>query len=313
MNEVRITGIGSYLPRRMLETKDLPPLDKPVTDEEVGRIGVHRRGWAGEGEGIAEMAARAAERALERAGVPAASLDLVILANWTQRRYIPEFAPKVQRLLGASRAFAFDVCCACAGFATGVSIAQAYLQQPRYRRALVVASETTSQRGRPASKSTLIFGDAAGAFVLEREATRGGRLLGVEVISDGEHAEIMDVNDAGHVRTHLEQKALNALAAKSFADASAAVLARAGVRLEDVDWVVPHSGTAGIQATLVKTLGVPASKVLSNFAKVGNVSSAAIPVALDEHVQSGAISAGQLVLSPTTGTGWYAGAMLYTV
>src|SRR5437660_100005 len=148
MRPVSITGIGSYLPRLMHTKETLPALDSPATEEEIQKIGVHRRGWAGEGEGIAEMAVRAAERALERAQVDAASLDMIILANWTQRRYIPEHAPRVQELLGAKKAFAFDVSTACAGFVYGVSTAHGFLQNPRFKRALVIASETTSKRGR---------------------------------------------------------------------------------------------------------------------------------------------------------------------
>ncbi len=307
-----ITGIGSYLPRRMLEDGDVP-LDEPMAAEEREKIGVRRRGRAGEGESIPEMAAAAARRALARAALDPEDLDVVILANWTQRRFLPDFAPRLQALLGARRAFAFDVGTACAGFVYGLAIARAFLREARFRHALVVAAETTSQRGRPGSKSMLIFGDGAGAFVLERGAERGGQLIDTELQTDGAYFDMMEIDAAGHVKTKLPQRELNALAAKSFAQASRRLLERNGLRLDDLDWIVPHSGTAGIQATLVRALEVPAEKVLSNFASIGNVSSAAIPLALDEHVTSGRIAPGSLILSPTTGSGWYAAAMLYTV
>src|ERR1700677_2363929 len=137
MRPVFITGLGSYLPKQMHTSESLPPLDSPVTDAEVERIGVRRRGWAGDGEGIAEMAVAAARTALGRAEMDPAALDGIVLANWTQRRYIPEFAPKVKQLLGASRAFAFDVSTACAGFVHGVAILHGFLQNPRFSRALV--------------------------------------------------------------------------------------------------------------------------------------------------------------------------------
>lgn len=312
MHDIRITGLGSYLPRTSHTNETLPPLDKPVTAEELAKIGVVRRGWAGPDEGIAEMAAAAARRALERAGTSAADLDVIILANWTQRRFIPEFAPKLQNLLG-SRALAFDVSGACTGFIIGLGIAHGYMQTPRFSRALVVASETTSQRGRPASKSTLVFGDAAGAFVLEKGANRGGKLIDWEVATHGDQHHIMSINEAGHVVTNIPQKELNQLAARSFAEASGRILARNGMKLADVDWVVPHSGTAGIQATLIKTLEVAPEKVLTNYATVGNTSSASIPVALDEFIGRGIIKPGQKILSPSTGTGWYSAALLIEV
>jgi 3-oxoacyl-[acyl-carrier-protein] synthase-3 len=313
METISITGMGSYLPRLMHTDETLPALEKPLTAEEQAKIGVHRRGWAGDGEGIAEMAAHAARRALGRAEVDPASLDFLILANWTQRRYIPEFAPKLQALIGAPRAFGFDVSCACAGFVYGVGIAQGFLQNPRFRRGLVVASETTSVRGRPRSKSTVIFGDGAGAFVLEKDAGRGGEVLDLELTTDGTHHHIMEVNEEGWVRTHIAQRELNELAARTFLDASSRVLERAGMTIGDVDWVVPHSGTAGVQATLIKVLGVDPERVLTNFPIVGNLSSAAIPVSLDHFVREGKIRPGQTILSPTTGTGWYGAAMLYRV
>src|SRR5438477_4585964 len=107
-HDVRITGLGSYLPARMHDNASLPALDEPIAPGDLARIGVYRRGWAGSGEGIAEMAVIAARRALARAGVDAADLDAVILANWTQRRYLPDFAPAVAQRLGARRAFAHD-------------------------------------------------------------------------------------------------------------------------------------------------------------------------------------------------------------
>ena len=312
-HDVRITGFASYLPERMLDNDALPPLDAPIAAAELARIGVHRRGWASPGEGIAEMAATAARRALGRAGVAPAEIDVVIVANWTQRRYLPEFAPRVVRLLGADRAFGHDLGCACAGFLYGIGTASELLRNPRYRRALVVASEQTSQRARPGSRGTLILGDAAGAFVLERPPGRGGRLLDYELACDGNHAAIMEITDDGWVHTHIAQRELCELAAHSIAELAARVLARNRRSLADVTWVIPHSGTAGVQAAIVRALGLPAERILSNFAEVGNVSSASIPVALDHFVATGRVRPGDVVLSAAVGGGWYAAAALYTV
>jgi len=313
MVPISITGIGSYLPRRMLSNDDLT-LDKPVTEEQLAKLGVTSRGWAGEGESIPEMAAAAGLRAMERAGITADELDLIVLANWTQRRFIPDFAPKLQALLGAPQAFAFDVSTACAGFAFGAGVAQGFLQNPRHRRCLLVASETTSSRARPHSKATLVFGDAAGAWILERGEVEGaGRLIDLELMTDGTKFDAMGVNEEGHVYTSIDQKSLQQLAIHSFRTATEAVLTRNGLTLDDLDWIVPHSGTAGIQALLLRTLEVDPAKVLINFPRIGNVSSAAIPASLDEFVSRGVVKPGDLVLSPTTGTGWYAAAMLYRV
>ena len=314
-HDVRITGFASYLPRVMHSNTTLPALDEPIAPADLDRIGVHRRGWAGDGEGVAEMAASAARRALMRAGIAPADLDLVILANWTQRRYLPEFAPRVKQLLGAHRAFAHELGCACAGFLYGLGTAREFLRNPRYRYALVVASEQTSRRARPGSRGTLILGDAAGAFVLERtsDGGRGGRLIDYELDCDGQHAGIMEITEAGWVQTHIAQRELCALAASSIREVSGRLLARNRLTLGDVTWVIPHSGTAGVQAAIVRELELPAAQILTNYASVGNVSSASIPVALDHFVAPGTVRPGDVVLSAAVGGGWYAAAALYTV
>jgi 3-oxoacyl-[acyl-carrier-protein] synthase-3 len=313
-HDVRITGIGSYLPALMHTNSTLPALEEPVAEADLARIGVFRRGWASSSEGIAEMAAQAARRALAQASLAAADLDLVILSNWTQRRYLPDFAPRLKSLLGADRAFAHDLGCACAGFLYGVGTAMEFLRNPRLRRALVVASEHTSQRARPGSRGTLILGDAAGAFVLERVDTpRGGRLIDYELAADGAQAAIMDIDADGWVHTHISQRELCGLAARSIREVSGRLLARNRRTLGDVTWVIPHSGTAGVQAAIVRELEIPPERILTNFASVGNVSSASIPVALDHFVGAGQVRPGDLVLSAAVGGGWYAAAALYTV
>jgi 3-oxoacyl-[acyl-carrier-protein] synthase-3 len=313
-HDVRITGFGSYLPAVMHTNDTLPPLDEPIEAADLARIGVHRRGWAGDGESIADMAVLAGRQALDRAQLTADELDLVIVANWTQRRYLPEFAPTVKLRLGARRAFAHDLGCACAGFLYGLGTASEFLRNPRYQRALVVASEHTSRRARPGSRGTLILGDAAGAFVVERAPAGGsaGQLIDYELASDGEHAQIMDITDDGWVTTHIAQRDLCALAARSIAGVSSRLLARNRLTLADVTWVIPHSGTAGVQAAIVRVLELPPERFLTNYADVGNVSSASIPVALDHFVAEGRVKPGDLVLSAAVGGGWYAAAALYT-
>ncbi len=316
MQPLAITGIGSYLPRLLHTNETLPPLDTPMSADELRRIGVERRGWAGPDEGIAEMAAAAGARALERAGVDASSIDVIVLASWTQRRYIPEFAPKLKQLLGADRAIAFDVCMACAGFLYGIGITHGLLQHAGRSRALVIGSETTSQRARPGSKATVILGDAAGAFVIERAdvaAGRGGRVIDYELATDGSQHAIMDVSPEGWVRTHIEQRELNSLAGRSMANVARKILDRQGISINDVRWVVPHSGTAGVQAVVADALGADRERILTNYQWIGNVSSASIPNALDDFMSKGVIRAGDLVLSTAVGTGWYSAAALYTV
>ncbi|HYQ14690.1 MAG TPA: hypothetical protein VEQ58_03000, partial [Polyangiaceae bacterium] len=149
MAELFITGLATYLPRRSVTNSELAPLDPPHTLAEMDRVGVRARGIAADDEDTMFMALDAAGRALQRAEVSAESLDFVILANWSERRYVPDLAPRLQHELGARRAFAFDVCCACAGFLYGLTVAHGYLQNPRFTRGLVVASDRATRHVRP--------------------------------------------------------------------------------------------------------------------------------------------------------------------
>lgn len=310
MLEVRMTGLGTYLPRDIVDNQRMPPLDPPITLDAMDRLGILSRGRAADDEDVLTMALGAAERALSEAQVEARDLDFLILANWTERRYVPDFAPRIQDALGARRAFAFDVCGACCGFVFGLSIAQGYLQNPRYRRGLVVASDRSSRRMRPGTRATLVFGDAAAAAVVEREASRGARLLDFELHSDGSQHGIMDVDADGYLRPHIKQQDLRPLAARTMTEACLGLLDRQRLSLSDIDWVVPHSGTAGIQATMAEHLGIARDKVLTNLPVIGNVTTASVPCALRHFKDLGTIAEGDVILSVAVGLGWHYAAML---
>lgn len=313
MAELFVTGLGTYLPRRSVTNPELPPLEPPHTLTDMDRVGVRARGIAADDEDVLFMALRAAERALARAEVDAPSLDFLILANWSERRYVPDFAPRVQHALGARRAFAFDVGCACAGFLYGLSLAHGYLQNPRFRRGLVLASDTSTRRLKPGSRANLVFGDAAAAMVVERDAGRGSRLIDYELRTDGAYSGIMDVGPDGYLNPKIKQRELNDLAGRSLAAVSRSLLERNGLGLADVDWLLPHSGTAGVQAMLAEHLGASPERTLNNLADVGNVTTASIPVALDHFVSAGTLKRGDRILSAAVGLGWQSCAVLYTL
>jgi 3-oxoacyl-[acyl-carrier-protein] synthase-3 len=313
MTELRITGLGTYLPERSVTNAELSPLDPPHSLADMDKVGVRARGIAGDHEDVLFMATEAARRALARARVEPASLDFVILANWSERRYVPDFAPRVQHALGAERAFAFDVGCACAGFLYGLSMAHGYLQNPRYSRGLVVASDRSTRRLRPGSRANLVFGDAAAAMVVERDVARGMRLIDYELRTDGARHGIMEVDGGGYLDPKIKQRELNQLAGRTLAEVSRALLERNGLGLDDVDWILPHSGTAGVQAMLAEHLGASPAKTLTNLADVGNVTSASIPVSLAHFIEQGVLKPGDRILSAAVGLGWQYCAVLYTL
>lgn len=313
MAELRITGLATYLPERLVGNRDLPELDPPHSLADMDRVGVFSRGIASDGEDALTMAERAARRALERANVSADSLDFVILANWSERRYVPDLAPRLQHALGASHAFSFDIGCACAGFVYALTLAHGYLQTPRFRRGLLVSADRSTRRIRPRTRATLVFGDAAAAAVVERDVEHGSRLLDYELRTDGSQNQIMVVDQDEYLLPKIRQKELNQLAGRSLASVCHGLLSRNRLTLDDIDWIVPHSGTAGVQAMLAEHLGAPPEKTLNNLAEVGNVTSASIPVALEHFTRLGKLKPGDRILSAAVGLGWqYCGA-LYTL
>jgi 3-oxoacyl-[acyl-carrier-protein] synthase-3 len=311
--DIRITGLASYLPRHIVSNADLPALDPPQSIEEIDKVGIFGRGVADDDEDVAEMAIRASRAALEQAEVDPENLDFIVLANWTERRYVPDFAPRIQHRLGARRAFAFDICCACSGFVYGLSIAHGYLQNGRYQRGLVVASDRSTRLVRPRSRGTLVFGDGAGAAVVERGPGDGGRILDFELRTDGAFNDIMDVGPEGFLRSHIKQKDLNDLAGRTMAEISRSLLARNRLTLDDIDFIVPHSGTAGVQAMVARHLEIDPAKILTNLPQIGNVTTASIPAALRWFLDKGTIQPGHRLLSASVGLGWQYVAMLYSL
>ncbi|HEV8548282.1 MAG TPA: 3-oxoacyl-[acyl-carrier-protein] synthase III C-terminal domain-containing protein [Polyangiaceae bacterium] len=310
MRELFVAGIGTYLPRRELGNAEMLEQFRELGPADLERIGVASRRVASDAEDVPAMAVAAAERALEQAETTAEALDFLLLVNWSERRYVPDLAPRVQALLGARRAFAFDLGCACAGFVYGLSIAHGYLQTPRFSRGLVVASDHSRRRVRPGSRAGLLFGDGAAAAVVTAVPGRGFRLVDYELLTDGERNDIMDVDAEGFLVTHVRQRALNELAVASLVKAGQAVLARQKLAFSDVDFIVPHSGTAGIQGMLGGALGLTPAKILTNLPLIGNVTAASIPMALEHFMNAGTLRQGQRVLLLAVGLGWQSVAAL---
>jgi len=304
MRNLTITGLGTYLPSRELGNADLLELHSELAPADLERIGVVSRRVASDTEDVPHMAVAAAKRALERAATPPESLDFLILVNWSDRRYVPDVAPRVQELLGARKAFAFDVGCACAGFIYALSMAHGFLQTARFSRGLVLASDRSRKRLRPGSRAELLFGDGAAAVVVAAGAERGYRLIDYELGTDGARNDIIDVDADGYLVTHVRQRVLNELAVTSLVKVGQRLLARQQLTFDDVDFIVPHSGTAGIQAMLGSALNLTPAKILTNLPSVGNLAATSIPVALEHFVNAGTLRAGQRVLLLAVGVGW---------
>jgi 3-oxoacyl-[acyl-carrier-protein] synthase III len=309
---LRFAGLGHYYPRNVRRHEGgVTIAGRSYQAADVAELGVQSLHVAAEDETLEYMAVSAARAALDSAGLPPAQADLVVLANWTERQWVPETAPAVAAGLGADGALAFDVCGACTGFVLAVQTASALLMaHPGWRHAVVVAADRFTHRTKPGTRGQLVFGDAAGAVVLEKgEPDEEGGLLDSVLDCDAAEAGTVTVRPPeGWVRPLPE---LIQLAIQSSKSVASNLLERNELKISDIDWLVPHPGNNAIHSGVRDGLDLPGEKFLTNFATCGNTGSASIPIALSEFSQAGVIRPGDLVLSTAVGSGWYYGGLLY--
>lgn len=307
------TGFGHYYPRTLVHNSDLADSigGSAVDQAVIGSVEVRSRHVAADDETIDFMAARAAAAALERAGRVPGEVDLLVLGNWTERQLVPELAPQVAVRLGAKRALAFDVCGACTGFVHGVQTAAALLAaNPSWRVAVVVCSEYFSRRVRPGSKGTLVVGDAAGAAVLEKRGPGAGRgLIDSLLHSAGESAEAVTVRPPlGWIKSKPE---LVELGIASNTAVAGQLLERNNLKIDQIDWFVPHPGTGPIHAAVRERLGIDPERFVTTFETRANTGCASIPATVSEHLEKGLFRHGDLCLTPAVGSGWFYGGLLF--
>jgi 3-oxoacyl-[acyl-carrier-protein] synthase-3 len=314
-----IAGVGGYLPERVLTNDDLARMVDTSDEWIVERTGIKRRHLAADGETTADMAERAARGALAQAGIDGSEVDLIVLATATPDRTFPATATIVQARIGATRGAAYDIHAVCSGFLYALAAADNALVRGQAKTALVIGAETFSRILDWSDRSTcVLFGDGAGAVVLRGEASNGeARPRGVMetyLRSDGRYGDLLYVDGGpattktvGHLKMQGSQVFRHAVA--NLAEAVDSVLERAGVKAEEIDWLVPHQANKRILDAVAKKLGLDPSKVVSTIADHGNTSAASVPLALDAAMKDGRIKRGDLVLMEAMGGGltWGAG------
>lgn len=317
----RITGTGSYLPPRRLTNDDLArqlAADGVETSDQwiVERTGIRARHFAAPDVGASELAVEAARRALEAAKVEAKSIDLIIVATSTPDMVFPSTACLVQQKLGIAGCPAFDVQAVCSGFVYGLTVADSMIRTGAARRALVIGAEVFSRILDFKDRTTcVLFGDGAGAVVLEASETPG--ILASELHADGRHVDILCVpghvsggNVLGDPLLKMDGQAVFKLAVGVLEDVARSVLARAGRHDSDIDWLIPHQANIRIMQSTAKKLKLPMDKLIVTVDEHGNTSAASIPLALDAAVRAGKILPGDTVMLEGVGGGFTWGAVL---
>ncbi|WP_126176560.1 beta-ketoacyl-ACP synthase III [Tsuneonella rigui] len=316
-----VVGSGSALPARAVSNAEMAEMVDTSDEWIVERTGIRNRHIAAEGETTATLAADAARKAIEAAGLAPADIGLIVLATATPDQTFPATATKVQDLLGCHGGIAFDVAAVCSGFLYALATADSMLRTGMAKRALVIGAETFSRILDWEDRTTcVLFGDGAGAIVLEaREVDEDGPgVIFSQLHADGAHNELLyvdgGVSTTGTVgKVRMKGREVFRHAVTNLASVLETVLKETGFTAEDIDWVVPHQANARILDATARKLGLPAEKVVVTVDQHANTSAASVPLAFDAAVRDGRIKPGDLVMLEAMGGGFTWGASLVRI
>jgi 3-oxoacyl-[acyl-carrier-protein] synthase III len=316
-----ILGTGSELPSKVVTNHDLEKMVETSDEWITVRTGIKERRVLEEGKGNADMAFRAAQRALKDAQMQATELDAIIMGTVTPDYPFPSSACVLEDMLGARNVFSFDVGAACSGFLNALSVADSFIRTGQINNALVVGSDALSRLLNWQDRGTcILFGDGAGAVVLGA-SQNGSGILSTRLRTDGSYVKQLYVPAGGSLKPATPEtvqrnehtitmngKEVFKIAVRSMEEISRQALVEADVQVSEVSLVIPHQANRRIIVALAERLGIPMGRVMVNLEKYGNTSAASIPVALDEAKRQGRIKPGDIVLLNAFGAGFAWGA-----
>ncbi|MCM0760919.1 ketoacyl-ACP synthase III [Sporomusa sphaeroides DSM 2875] len=315
-NCVGILGTGSYVPEKVITNHDLAKMIDTSDDWIVERTGIRERRVVKEGESTLDLAVKAAEKALQDAGVTAAELNAIIVATVTPDMPFPSVACLVQEKIGARNAAAFDITAVCAGFIYALATGSMFIYTGNYKKVLVIGAETMSAITDWSDRNTaILFGDGAGAVILGK-TTPGYGVLSLHLGADGSGSDLLKVPAGGTRLPVSEEIVANRLhfirmdgnevfkfAVKVMGEAAKQVLEKANLSTDNIAYLVPHQANLRIIQSAAKRLRLPMDKVVVNVDKYGNTSAASIPIALDEAAKSGKFKNGDIIVMVGFGGG----------
>lgn len=314
---ILMTAVGGYLPEKVITNEALAEFVDTDDSWIRQRTGITQRHIVAEGELTSDMACAAASQALEQAALNASDIDVIIVATTTPDDTFPATAAAVQRKLEAFNAFAFDVQAVCAGFVYALTVAESLLYAGKGRRALVIGAESFSKLLDWEDRTTcVLFGDGAGAVILESADNADGYgILSSALHTDGRYRDILYVDGGpSHNQTvgHVKMKGQDVFrhAVEKLASSMNEVIEKAGVREQDIDWLIPHQANIRIIDGMQKKLGLPSDKVVRTVSEHANTSAASIPLALNTAVRDGRVQSGHLLAFEAIGGGLSWGAAL---
>ena len=323
MTRARIIGTGCYAPKRVLTNADLARMVETSDEWIVQRSGIRQRHIVDDGEATSDLAVRAAQQALERAGLVPEDIDFIAVGTTTPDMLFPSVGNIVQHRLGCRRAGSVDLLAACAGSIYSLATGAQFVQTGKYRRVLCIGAETLSRITDFTDRGTcVLLADAAGAAVLEAtEEDRG--ILDVDLYSDGRYWDLLYMPGGGsrHPATHetvdarmhyakMKGSEVFKVAVRMFAECTEKILSRNGFTADDVNLFIPHQANLRIIEAACKRVRLPMERVFVNVDRYGNTGAASVYVALEEALAAGRIKRGDLVMLAAFGGGFAWGAVL---
>ncbi|MFN7730195.1 MAG: beta-ketoacyl-ACP synthase III [Bdellovibrio sp.] len=325
MYRTRIAGTGSYLPQKVLTNKDLEKLVDTNDQWIKERTGIERRHLAAEDEFTTDLALKATLKALEAAGKTPQDLDLIIFCTVTGDQVMPSSACVLQDKLGCKTIPAFDLSAACSGFIYGLSVADQFIRTGMHKTVLVVGAEVIHRFVDYKDRETcILFGDAAGAFIVERAPENDPNIvMSTHLRAEGSLGDLFvlpaggskipfrqDVLDRGDQWLRMKGREIFKNAVRTMSSVCTEALAVNNAKVSDVDWLVPHQANYRIMEAVAHHFDFPTDKVVSIVHEMGNTSAATVPVAFDTAVRDGRLQRGQLILLTAFGAGLTSGSCL---
>jgi 3-oxoacyl-[acyl-carrier-protein] synthase-3 len=323
--KARIIGMGSYLPEKVLNNKDLEQMIDTTEEWILSRTGIKERRIAAEHEYTSTMGIASAQAALKEAGMKAEDIDLVLVATMTPDYISSSTAAIIQHQIGASSAAAFDLQAACSGFLYALATAKAYIESGMYLCILIVATEKMSSYVNYKDRSTcILFGDGAAAAVITNEGEglvidnvclgADGELVNLVIIPGGgvRHPTSQETLKAGLHYFDMDGKEVFKHAVRRMTAAARESLLKAGLNEEEISWLVPHQANMRIMDTIAKGFNIPANRMYKTVYKYGNTSASSIPLALHELIKTHEVKKGEHILLAAFGAGLTWGASILT-
>ncbi len=312
----RIIGTGAYAPFRVLTNFDLEKMVNTSDEWIMERTGIRERRVAAEDEATSDLSIKAANNAIDMAGIKPEAIDLIIVGTVTPDMFFPSTASIIQNKIGAKNAVAFDISAACSGFIYALSTADQFIKSGTYKTALVIGAEVLSRMIDWSDRNTcVLFGDGAGAVILQADnGVRG--ILSTHLHTDGSMWDLLYTPGGGsrHPVSHqvIDDKLIYMrmkgnetfkVAVKSLESVVIEALEYNNLKPSDINWIIPHQANLRIIQSIVKRLELPMEKVVLNIEKYGNTSAASVPMALDEAVRDGRVKKNDIIIFEAFGAG----------